>query len=60
MPDVGGVAELGATTGGVADPLVAADPVLLTWDGGRGKRGRGTPIPNPSLTDLPVEQLHEL
>ena len=42
MPDVGGVAELGAPTGGVADPLVAADPVLLTRDGGRGKRGRGT------------------
>ena len=46
MPDVGGVAELGAPTGGVADTLVAADPVLLTRDGGREKRGRGTPIPN--------------
>ena len=34
MPYVGGVAVLGAPTGGVADPLVAADPVL-------GAEGRG-------------------
>ena len=34
MPDVVGVAVLGAPTGGVADPLVATDPVL-------GAEGRG-------------------
>ena len=36
MPDVGGVAVLGAPTGGIADPLVhvSADPVL-------GAEGRG-------------------
>ena len=43
---MGGVAELGAPHWGSRDPLVAADPVLLTRDGGREKRGRGTPIPN--------------
>ena len=37
MPDVGGAAVLGAPTGGVAYPLVAADPAC---PGGRGKRRR--------------------
>ena len=43
VPDVGGVAVLGAPTGGVADPLVTADPVL-----GAEGRGGDTPTSNPS------------
>ena len=43
MPDVGGVAVLGAPTGGVTDPLVAADSIL----GAEGRGEGGTPISNP-------------
>ena len=41
---MGGVAVLGLPTGGVADPLSAADPVL----GAEGRGEEGTPTSNPS------------
>ena len=46
---MGGVAVLGVPTGGVADPLVAADPVLgAEGRGGGGGGGGDTPTSNPS------------